>query len=108
MPKSRQRKKRSKPTRSNRGYEVVKLTDEMKAALETQIEAFRKKFGREPGPKDPIFFDPIGASIGGFLATSVLGLHFVEGFNLATIAVATAGAVLLLAIFGGIRQNRVT
>lgn len=48
----------------------------------------------------------LGASIGGFLANSVLDLHFVEGFNLATIAVATGGAVLLLAIFGGIRRNR--
>jgi hypothetical protein len=23
-----------------------------------QIEAFRKKFGRDPGPDDPLFFDP--------------------------------------------------
>ena len=26
--------------------------------LREQREAFRKKFGRDPGPNDPIFFDP--------------------------------------------------
>ena len=50
----------------------------------------------------------IGSSLGGFLATRVLGLHFVEGFNLATLAVATGGAVLLLIIFGGVRGGRTT
>jgi uncharacterized membrane protein YeaQ/YmgE (transglycosylase-associated protein family) len=64
--------------------------------------------GRNHGLLMNLIVGIIGASIGGFLATSVLGLHFVEGFNIATIAVATGGAVLLLAIFGGIRQNRVT
>ncbi|MFD4306062.1 hypothetical protein ACFWRY_25535 [Streptomyces albidoflavus] len=27
-------------------------------ALESQLQAFREKFGREPGPDDPLFFDP--------------------------------------------------
>lgn len=27
-------------------------------ALREQLERFREKFGREPGPQDPIFFDP--------------------------------------------------
>ncbi|MEU6978651.1 hypothetical protein [Streptomyces sp. NPDC046371] len=31
---------------------------EMTAALEGQLEAFREKFGREPEPNDPLFFDP--------------------------------------------------
>jgi hypothetical protein len=26
--------------------------------LLAQREAFRKKFGRDPGPSDPVFFDP--------------------------------------------------
>ncbi len=26
--------------------------------IHRQLEAFRQKFGREPGPDDPIFFDP--------------------------------------------------
>ena len=62
--------------------------------------------GRNHGLLMNLIVGILGASIGGFLATSVLGLHFVEGFNIATIATATGGAVLLLAIFGGIRRNR--
>ena len=64
--------------------------------------------GRNHGLLMNLIVGIIGASIGGFLATSVLDLHFVEGFNVATIAVATAGAVLLLMIFGGIRRDRVS
>jgi hypothetical protein len=26
--------------------------------MQQQLQAFREKFGREPGPDDPIFFDP--------------------------------------------------
>ena len=36
----------------------VPLTPVTKKILAEQLEAFRKKFGREPGPDDPIFFDP--------------------------------------------------
>lgn len=28
------------------------------ALLEEHRQAFREKFGREPGPGDPVFFDP--------------------------------------------------
>ncbi|MFD3379974.1 MULTISPECIES: hypothetical protein [unclassified Streptomyces] len=31
---------------------------ELKEALESQIDAFRDKFGREPAPDDPLFFNP--------------------------------------------------
>ena len=50
MPKSRGRKKKktTKPW----------LEQEMWKAMEGQLEAFRKKFGRDPGPSDPILFDP--------------------------------------------------
>jgi len=27
-------------------------------AMRKQLKAFRKKFGRDPGPGDPVFFDP--------------------------------------------------
>jgi hypothetical protein len=37
---------------------VVKLNQETADALRRQGEAFKKKFGREPGPEDPVFFDP--------------------------------------------------
>ena len=34
------------------------LRQEARKAMEGQREAFRKKFGRDPGPDDPIIFDP--------------------------------------------------
>jgi len=30
----------------------------MREGLDAQLAAFRRKFGREPGPQDPLFFDP--------------------------------------------------
>jgi hypothetical protein len=36
----------------------VKLDPEGAAIVRRQIEQFRKKFGRDPGPGDPLFFDP--------------------------------------------------
>lgn len=37
---------------------------EFEAALKGQLDAFRQKFGREPGPDDPIFFDPAAEQAG--------------------------------------------
>jgi hypothetical protein len=34
------------------------LERELERALAKQVQAFREKFGREPGPHDPLFFDP--------------------------------------------------
>ncbi len=34
------------------------LSPQMVKMLEKQKEAFRQKFGRDPGPGDPVFFDP--------------------------------------------------
>ena len=48
----------------------------------------------------------VGAFLGGFVFSSLLGFGYEEGFNLASIVVATAGAVLLLAIFGSARTRR--
>jgi hypothetical protein len=53
MPKSRNRRK--KPKASTR---MVKLAPEAMAAIEGQLERFREKFGRDPAPNDPIWFDP--------------------------------------------------
>src|SRR5260370_42585079 len=36
----------------------ISLAKESLEVIERQLESFRKKFGREPGPNDPIFFDP--------------------------------------------------
>lgn len=55
MPTSRRRKKRARPETKG---DVVKLSPEGMGALEAQRETFKKKFGRDWGPSDPIFFDP--------------------------------------------------
>lgn len=47
----------------------------------------------------------IGALVGGFLFGRLLGLQYNEGINLATIAVATGGAVVFLWIFGMFRRS---
>jgi hypothetical protein len=54
VPKSRRRKKIQKPLL--RG--VVPMTPRVQEALLDQRKAFIDKFGREPGPGDPVFFDP--------------------------------------------------
>ena len=61
--------------------------------------------GRNHGLIMNLLVGVIGAFIGGFLITTLLGLRYDEGFNLATIAVATLGAVIFLAIFGGVRNR---
>src|SRR5215207_8760732 len=35
----------------------VPLTDEVRAVLEEQKQRFIDRYGREPGPNDPVFFD---------------------------------------------------
>ena len=52
MPKSRRRKKRAPQS------QVVKMTPQVRDALLEQRAAFIAKFGREPGPDDPVIFDP--------------------------------------------------
>jgi len=37
---------------------TFKMPPQVQAALITQREKFKTKFGREPGPNDPVFFDP--------------------------------------------------
>jgi hypothetical protein len=36
----------------------IQMTPKVRAALLAQREAFKKKFGREPGEGDPVFFNP--------------------------------------------------
>lgn len=44
--------RRKKPRRT------VRLDPRQIELLERQRQAFRAKFGRDPGPDDPVFFDP--------------------------------------------------
>jgi uncharacterized membrane protein YeaQ/YmgE (transglycosylase-associated protein family) len=47
----------------------------------------------------------IGALVGGFLFGRLLGLDYHQGINLATIAIATGGAIVFLWLFGMVRRS---
>jgi hypothetical protein len=49
-----------KASRKKRAYKTgeVPISAELHAVLDDQLKLFKKKFGREPGPNDPLFFDP--------------------------------------------------
>lgn len=36
----------------------IDLTPELDRLMQDQLTAFRNKFGRDPVPDDPVFFDP--------------------------------------------------
>ncbi len=44
-------------SKKKRGRQIP-LSEEMVTVMKQQREDFQHKFGREPGPADPIFFDP--------------------------------------------------
>lgn len=53
----KQSRRSSRRTRRSR-ERTVDMTPETHDALMVQMEAFKKKFGREPHPDEPLFFDP--------------------------------------------------
>jgi uncharacterized membrane protein YeaQ/YmgE (transglycosylase-associated protein family) len=61
--------------------------------------------GRSHGLLTNLFVGIVGALLGGFIFSSLLGFRYEEGFKVPSIVVATVGAVLLLAIFGGTRTR---
>ena len=61
--------------------------------------------GRRHGLIMNLIVGIVGACIGGVLFSSILGFRYVEGFNLPSIVVATVGAVILLALFGGFQDR---
>jgi hypothetical protein len=48
MPKSRRQRKKGR---------IVPMSSRAAEIARQQIEAFPQKFGRDPGPGDPLFFD---------------------------------------------------
>jgi uncharacterized membrane protein YeaQ/YmgE (transglycosylase-associated protein family) len=48
----------------------------------------------------------VGALVGGFLGTHVLGFGDISGFDLRSIAIAVGGALLVLLLYGFIARNR--
>jgi uncharacterized membrane protein YeaQ/YmgE (transglycosylase-associated protein family) len=57
--------------------------------------------GREHGLLTNLVVGVIGALLGSFLIDTILGFSYPRGFNLATLSVATLGAVLFLWLVGG-------
>jgi len=67
-----------------------------------------KVTGRDQGLLTNLVVGIIGALIGGFLFTSLMGFEYQRGINLASVFVATVGAILFLYILGlAGRQNSV-
>lgn len=63
--------------------------------------------GRDPqGCIITMIIGIVGAILGGFIATRLLGWGTVNGFNLYSILVATGGAVLALAIYSMLNRGR--
>ena len=62
--------------------------------------------GRDHGLLTNLVVGILGALIGGFLFTTLLGFSYAEGFNVPTIAVAAAGSICLLAVLGGFRSRQ--
>jgi len=62
--------------------------------------------GRNHGLLTNLLVGIVGAFLGGFIFSNLLGFRYEEGFNLPSIVVATVGAVVLLAVTGGLRQRR--
>ena len=42
----------------NERFGKIKINERTRELLEAQLEGFRAKFGRDPGPSDPVVFDP--------------------------------------------------
>jgi hypothetical protein len=62
MPRRpRQWKSRGKRASETHAKKAVPINDTTAEAISEQKRLFREKFGREPGPDDPLFFNPESA-----------------------------------------------
>ena len=62
MPRrSRQWKSRGKPPLEADAKKTIPIDHATAEAIAQQQQLFGEKFGREPGPEDPLFFDPDSA-----------------------------------------------
>lgn len=62
-----------------------------------------KIMGRDHGLLTNLVVGIIGAIVGGFIVSTIFGFDYAGGFSLASIVVATLGAVVFLWIWGMIR-----
>jgi len=56
--KKAKKAKQAKKVKQGAGRRTYDLSDETMAALRRQRQAFEERFGRPPGPDDPLLFDP--------------------------------------------------
>ncbi len=49
---------RKQKRKAKRDVEAIPIDPELAAALQLQFQRFAEKFGRPPGPGDPVFFNP--------------------------------------------------
>src|SRR5215831_1726130 len=57
MGNKKKRNKSKKPP-ERPGYKSIPLSPELAKGIREQFQRFTEKFGRPPGPDDPLFFDP--------------------------------------------------
>jgi hypothetical protein len=56
MGKKKRSKSKKPPERP--GYKSIPLSPELAKSFREQFQRFTEKFRRQPGPDDPVFFDP--------------------------------------------------
>jgi hypothetical protein len=56
--KSAQPKSQKGPDRPQQDKKIIPIGPETAEIIAKQKRLFRQQFGREPGPEDPLFFDP--------------------------------------------------
>ncbi|MDX2155452.1 MAG: GlsB/YeaQ/YmgE family stress response membrane protein [Hyphomicrobiaceae bacterium] len=61
--------------------------------------------GREHGLLKNLIVGVVGALVGGLLFSGLLGFHYARGLNLATIFVATIGAIVFLYVVDWLRGS---
>jgi hypothetical protein len=59
---SRRKRDRSGIVWANQYGKTIHMHPDVEQAMREQLAAFVEKFGREPGPNDPVFFDPEAAT----------------------------------------------
>ena len=55
---SKKKRNKSKKPPERPGQKSIPLSPELAKAVQEQFQRFTEKFGRPPGPDDPLFFDP--------------------------------------------------
>jgi len=55
---NRKKRNKSKKPPERPGYKSIPLSPKLAEGIQKQFQRFTEKFGRPPGPEDPIFFDP--------------------------------------------------